>query len=200
MTPVAAWNAGEGQTVQHVWKLPNPTAEATTPLAEQLSMPNGVIAITRNDNSIGRRPAWREPDNGDKAVLTLAAPDSDRPRRDQAQHRFLTSLAALRTLRSDHSPAGWSGAAVTLKRDAVRLRHTHYGRHASVLLALADALTYTEPTDPMLDSTASTVLDHGLSLLSEPHVTDSAEEALLVDLLNHGWNLTPSVSEDPPQA
>jgi hypothetical protein len=68
------------------------------------------------------------------------------------------------------------------------------------LLALADALTFTEPTDPTLDSQARAALEHSLSVLTEPHITEAAEEALLVNLLSHGWNLTPSVTEEPPEA
>jgi hypothetical protein len=206
MAPVAVWSAREAEGLQHSWKLPKREMDSTTPLAEEwdvgAGVPNGALTGARSVKRIGApEGTWSEPDeHGEQngAVLTLPAGAAEQL--ESMSRRFSASLAALRALRSDRSPAGWSEAAATLKRDAVRLRRSHYGRHASVLLALADALTFTEPTDPTLDAQAPVALDHGLSLLGEPHVTDSAEEALLVDLLSHGWNITPSVSEERPEA
>jgi len=210
MAPLAAWRVREAEGLQHGWKLPKQATDSATPLAEEWNIgggapngapTNGAPTGARSIKRIGAPEAtWREPDeHGERngAVLTLPAGATEQPA--SASRRFPASLAALRALRSDRSPAGWSEAAATLKRDAVRLRHSHYGRHASVLLALADALTFTEPTDPTLDAQAPAVLDRGLSLLAEPHVTEPAEEALLVDMLSHGWNLTPSVGEERPE-
>jgi hypothetical protein len=210
MAPVAAWSAHEADGLQYGWKLPKQAVDSATPLAEEWNIgggaPNGALAngTLTGAKSIKRIGApevtWREPDeHGERngAVLTLPASATEQP--ESASRRFAASLAALRALRSDRSPAGWSEAAATLKRDAVRLRRSHYGRHASVLLALADALTFTEPADPTLDARAPAALDHGLSLLAEPHITEPAEEAFLVDLLSHGWNLTPSVGEERPE-
>jgi hypothetical protein len=114
-------------------------------------------------------------------------------------HNLRSSFTAISRLRAQRSAGEWIEAAGTLKRDAVRLRNTRLARHSAVLLALADALTFTEPSDPTLDQQATTVFDHSLSLLREPFVSEPAEEAFLVDLLSHGWNLAPSTDTEPPE-
>ncbi len=202
MSPVATWTDREAEGLQHAWNLPKQGIDSATSLSEPWTIgggvPNGVVTDIRSVKRIGLpQVTRREPDTLEGRVLTLTGAVGNQ--HELAPGRFRASLAALRALRSDRSPAGWSEAAATLKRDAVRFRHSRYRRHAAVLLALADALTFTEPTDPTLDAQAAAALDRGLSLLGEPHITDSAEEALLVDLLSHGWNLTPSVSEDRPE-
>lgn len=204
MAPATTWKAHETERLPHTWKLPEQVGDTATPLSERSSagkLSSGALLGTRSIKRIGaHKVALLEPDKHgqvDGTVLTL--PVAARRQRESHPRRFPSSLAALRALRSDHSPAGWSEASATLKRDAIRLRRTHYARHASVLLALADALTFTEPADPTLDAQAPAALEHGLSLLGEPHITDSAEEAFLVDLLSRGWNLTPSVSEERPE-
>ncbi len=205
MTTVAMWKAHETERLPHAWRLPEQPADSATPLSEPLSLvgslPNGEITGTRSIKRIGTyNVEMLEPDrHPEQGGSVLTWPSSVNHRSELSRRRFPASLGALRSLRSDHSPAGWSEAAATLKRDAVRLRRTHYGRHASILLAIADALTFTEPDDPTLDTEASTVLERGLSLLAEPHITDSAEENFLTDLLSRGWNLTPSVGEERPE-
>jgi hypothetical protein len=104
------------------------------------------------------------------------------------------SYAVLTQVKSSQSQADWIEAAATLKEEAVRLRQTHHARHSSVLLALADALTFTEPSDPTVDLQAAT-FDRALALLSEPFLSEPDEEDFLGDLLSHGWNLTPSAGD-----
>jgi hypothetical protein len=111
--------------------------------------------------------------------------------------RLIGSLSALTNLRaSEPSAAIWIGVASTLKSDAARFRSSPLSRHSSVMLALADALTFTDPSDPTLDFQRSTV-DRSLAVLSSPFVAESEEEALLSDLLGHGWNLAPAASDEP---
>lgn len=202
MPPVAAWNAREVDEAQLAWRLPKTGLDSTTPLKESSRVGNGTssgfLGGPRSVKRIGANGApWPEADDSDARETTvLNLPVADGGLTVAPPRRFPASLTALRSLRTDDSTARWSETAVILKRDAVRLRHTHYGRHASILLALADALTFTEPTDPTLDSQARSALDQSLSVLTEPHVAEAAEEALLVSLLSHGWNLTPSVPED----
>jgi hypothetical protein len=119
-------------------------------------------------------------------------PFSQAPKRNPLR----ASFAALGQVKSSSALSDWIEAAATLKDDAVRLRHTHYSRHSAVLLALADALTFTEPSDSVLDSRTA-MIERGLALLSEPLVTESKEEDFLVDLLSHGWNLTPASTGEP---
>lgn len=106
---------------------------------------------------------------------------------------FRASLEALSDLRSRERSADWLELAGVLKHDAVRLRNTSHSRHAAVLLAIADALTFTEPDDPTLDDDAATAFSDGLALLSEPFIKESDEEAFLVELIVKGWNLAPAV-------
>jgi hypothetical protein len=90
-------------------------------------------------------------------------------------------------------------AASVLKRDAVRLRNSSsYGRHAYVLLTLADALTYTDPSDPTLKPRASELLESGISILTEPFVSTETEKDLMKGLLSHGWNIAPASEGHPP--
>ena len=116
-----------------------------------------------------------------------------------SSHRLRSSFTAISRLRSRRSAGDWVEAAATLKQDAVRLRNTTYARHSSVLLALADALTFTEPSDPTLDAQATSVFNHSLSLLNESYVSEPDEEAFLVGMLSQGWNLSPSAGLEAPE-
>ena len=101
------------------------------------------------------------------------------------------SFEALSELRSEAQTVDWLEAAVILKRDVARLRDTNYSRHAAVLLAVADALTFTDPAE--VSATRSTELfRHALGLLSEPYISEASEEEFLAELLISGWNLAPS--------
>lgn len=102
------------------------------------------------------------------------------------------SLEALSELRSGAAEVDWLEAAVVLKRDVVRLRDTNYSRHAAVLLALADALTFTEPAEVPSTDDAKPFFSHALGLLSEPYISEASEEEFLGELLLAGWNLAPS--------
>jgi hypothetical protein len=105
--------------------------------------------------------------------------------------RLRESLHALNLAAGSNDATDWQEAAFLLKHEAVRLRRSPLGRHAAVLLALADALTFTEPGDPTLKEGASKALRQGGALLTEPYISDGAERGLLHGLLNSGWNLTP---------
>lgn len=107
--------------------------------------------------------------------------------------RLRSSFGALASVRLSHARADWLEAAAALKADALRLRNSHLGRHADVLLSIADALTFTDPEGSSLDEQSLLVLQQGLSLLGEPFVSESAEEQFLVDLLRAGWHLAPAV-------
>ena len=206
MSPVKEWTR-EAEALSGRWNLPaTGQLDSSTAFREDWEtgrpLPSGVLTHTLSVKRVAapaqveREPNERQSDTD--AVLDLTANDVV-TRESSPPRRFPASFAALRALRSDRSPAGWSEAASTLKRDAVRLRRSPYGRHASVLLAVADALTFTEPSDPRITSQAAAMLDHCLALLTEPHISEPAEEALLVDLLSEGWSLTPFVDESRPE-
>jgi hypothetical protein len=109
----------------------------------------------------------------------------------RGQTPLRASLEILGELRSGADGADWLEAAIILKRDVVRLRESNYSRHAAVLLALADALTFTEPGE--VSSTGGNALvNHALGLLSEPYIAEADEEEFLGELLMAGWNLAPS--------
>jgi hypothetical protein len=113
----------------------------------------------------------------------------DPPYAGRSRTPLRASLHALGELRSDAS-GDWLEAATVLKRDVVRLRGSSYSRHAAVLLALADAFTFTE-ADEVAGSVGSLV-SHALGLLSEPYIAEADEEEFLGELLMAGWNLAPS--------
>ena len=142
--------------------------------------------------------SWTKP----TANPLIVEPPADDPRkgftltlpieqyRDDRSPRLRASYEAIARLRSASAePADWIEAAATLKRDAVRLRNTYFARHASVLLAVADALTFTEPDDPTLDAGATAMFTDSLALLTEPFLSQPAEETFLLNLLGYGWNL-----------
>jgi hypothetical protein len=120
------------------------------------------------------------------------------PERSTRHGRLRRSFATVDALRADTDGADWIEAAATLKRDAVRLRNTHLARHSSVLLAIADALTFTRRDDPSLTK-ETVIFDRGLALLSEPFIAEPAEEDFLVELLSEGWNLAPASALDAPE-
>jgi len=110
---------------------------------------------------------------------------------DREGSRLSASFTALAEVRTSRAPAVWIGAAAILKRDAVRLRNSPFSRHADVLLSLADALTFTDP-DEVSDRSMG-AFERGLGVLSEPFVSETTEEAFLIDLMAQGWHLAPSV-------
>jgi hypothetical protein len=105
------------------------------------------------------------------------------------------SLEALSAVRSSGAGADWVEAAAILKRDVVALRDTSYSRHAAVLLALADALTFTEPAEVSAAEGVQPLFSHALGLLSEPYISETSEEEFLGQLLGAGWNLAPSAGQ-----
>lgn len=131
---------------------------------------------------------------GEPSLIKFKWPRDESPGRSG---QLRASLHALGQVRSSTDPADWLEAAGTLKRDALRLRRTSYARHSSVLLALADALTFTEPDDPTLGPDHAAAVDRGLALLVEPFVAEPQEEEFLVGMIEAGWNLAPSATTDP---
>ncbi|HXA54016.1 MAG TPA: hypothetical protein VNV37_03985 [Solirubrobacteraceae bacterium] len=89
------------------------------------------------------------------------------------------SLAALSNAASVRSgnPGDWLDAASVLKRDAVRVRNSSsLGRHAAVLLTLADALTFTLPSDPRSDHARQTLSSAGCLFSPSLHRHRDREE------------------------
>lgn len=111
-------------------------------------------------------------------------------------HQSLDTLS--KVVSSPDCGAGeWLDAAATLKRDAVRLRNSSQARHAAVLLTVADALIFTAPSRPTLDEGASRALQQALALLTNPFISQEAEENLVVELITLGWNLAPASNGQP---
>lgn len=121
------------------------------------------------------------------------------PSADTGESRLQRSLDALSNIVVSPAPVAgeWLDAAAILKRDAVRLRNSSQARHATVLLTLADALTFTAPSEPTLDMVASEVLQRGLALLTNPFISQEAEENLDIELISAGWNLAPASTGAP---
>lgn len=113
------------------------------------------------------------------------------PYSGRGQTPLRASLEALGEVRSHAEGIDWLEAAIVLKRDVVRLRDSNYSRHAAVLLALADALTFTE-TEEVPRDRRKALMSHALGLLSEPYIAEADEEEFLGELLMAGWNLAPS--------
>jgi len=132
-------------------------------------------------------------EKGRNAGIELTIPGSNP---DSPAVGLRTSLVVLRTAAKTRSLDDWLDAALVLKRTAVDLRQSTLARHAEVLLALADVLTFTDPSDRSLTEDAALALEHGISVLSEPFVSESAEESLLIDLMARGWKLAPAVEVD----
>ncbi len=124
---------------------------------------------------------------GDPIVFRASTFDA----REKNSRRFRSSLAALHQVRTTQEGADWLEAVRVLKHDAIRLRNTHLSRHSSVLLALADALTFTDPNEQVMDSRTSVPVQRAISLLSEPFINEAAEEEVLIGLLSNGWYLAP---------
>jgi hypothetical protein len=155
--------------------------------------PSGVVQVriaghgTASEESTGQPIGTQSPV---KIELAPVAPGGTK------QSRLRRSFEALGRVRSSKEPADWLEAASVLKADAVRFRNSTAARHSAVLLAAADALTFTDPSDPTLDPTAQNSLVRALSLLSEPFIAERAEEDFLVALIQAGWNLAPAVDID----
>jgi hypothetical protein len=162
------------------------TAGIRTPEADG----DGVLRV-----QIARQASsTQEADSPDsKADLKIPFASSEQGKREG---RLRRSFEALGAVRSDRGAADWLEAATALKADAIRLRNSFAARHSAVLLAAADALTFTDPQDPALDSSSFESLERSLALLSEPFIAERAEEDFLVELIRTGWNLAPAVDLD----
>jgi hypothetical protein len=149
---------------------------------------DGVLTL-----SVAPSSASKEADASpgeEKEPLRIALASSKTP---GVGGRLRASFEALGEIRSSRSTGDWLQVASVLKGDALRFRSSSRARHAAVLLAIADALTFTNPEDPALDSASYVSLERSLSLLSEPFIPEQDEENFLVDLLSNGWNLAPSI-------
>jgi len=151
-----------------------------------------------------RHPLWEldrqptaiaEDSKGEEAPETLQIVFDESPPTRAARTRMRASLDAVSALRSDAEAMNWLEAAAILKRDVLRLRNSNYSRHAAVLLAIADALTFTEPGELFSAGSTRTIFSHALGLLSEPYISEASEEEFLGEMLMAGWNLTPSVEQ-----
>ena len=132
-----------------------------------------------------------EGEAGEETPAAVQIIFDERPLVGRSGTSMQASLMALSDLRSDAEMVDWFEAAAILKRDVVRLRGTNYSRHASVLLAVADALSFTDPAEVSTASKAP-LFRHTLGLLSEPYISEAAEEEFLGEMLMAGWNLAPS--------
>lgn len=152
--------------------------------------------LRRVGHSLGeavRRPnIFPEGEAGEEAGGAVQIVFDKRTATDPRRTPLRASLEALGELRTDAAVADWLEVAVILKRDVVRLSDTNYSRHAAVLLALADALTFTESAEVPVAEDAKFLLSHALGLLSEPYISEASEEEFLGELLMAGWNLAPS--------
>lgn len=160
----------------------------------QWHTPAGVRPVSRTTElgeSPERPPTVRRQDRGE-VIYEFAAVGEPAPPSGLA-----AALAPLRRLADAEAPTDeeWLSTAIVLKRAAVPLRNSTRTRHASVLLSLSDALTFTERSE--LDAGAMRLLVDGVRLLMEPFLSQSAEERLLVDMLTRGWNLAP-ITEGMP--
>ncbi len=141
-----------------------------------------------------------EPSSGDRPEepvrLTMSRPEQGIGR----SSRLRASFEALGKLRSSRLAGDWLEAAMALKNDAVQLRRTHLARHADVCLSIADALTFTDPEEQTIDAQSFSALRQSLALLSEPFISEAAEEKFMIGLLRSGWHLAPAVDPEAPAA
>lgn len=194
MTPVLMEKRrDEVDEMERAWSAPGNGDQAVALVEDPPSRPRPLALLS----SMRSVPTTSEDHSENGATQTISFTIDASSEGETNTHRLRSSFTAISRLRSQRSAGDWVAAAATLKHDAVRFRGTHLARHSAVLLALADALTFTEPSDPMLDAQAGAVFDHGLSLLSESFVSEPAEEAFLVDLMSHGWHLVPSAGIEP---
>lgn len=184
-----------------VEKIPRPPAAIAEPTsARQTDLPSstgsGPFQVRWAQLPEETAAGAPESENGDPLGRFDFGRDSQR---DKESSPFVESIRALAALRHEGQDGkDWIEAARILKSDALRFRST-MSRHAAVLLAISDALIFTEPTDQTLDFQVAT-LNRGISLLAEPFVSEPDEEAFLTDLLEHGWNLVPSAGTEPLSA
>lgn len=160
--------------------------EESEDLREDTTLPGARLWAVRQPGAL-KEDAASEESEGTVQILFGERPEG------RSRSPLGPSLEALTELRSNDA-ANWIEAVAVLKRDVARLRVSNYSRHAAVLLALADALTFTR-SDEVTATDAGTLLDHALGLLSEPYIREDDEEEFLSQLLMAGWNLAPSVEE-----
>jgi len=157
------------------------------------------ITLSPTRPRVGSRPweavretnALVEDEGSEEAGAATQIVFDEKPATGGRRTALRASLETLSELRSNAATVDWIEAATVLKRDVVRLRDTNYSRHAAVLLALADALTFTEPAEVFAPEDG-TLFSHVLGLLSEPYISEPDEEEFLTELLTAGWNLAPS--------
>jgi hypothetical protein len=173
---------------------------ATHTRQQEKSQPAAALEPERPDVPASIIKGWKAASSpgdleGNKgATITF----SSRTNSTNERSELSSSLDALSRIANaqNKDAVAWLETASVLKRDAIRLRSSSiYGRHASVLLTVADALTHTEPDDPTLHLTTCPVLREALALLTEPFVKGDDEKRLVRDLLAGGWNLAPAYED-----
>jgi hypothetical protein len=172
-----------------------PSRKSTEPMSED------AVDLTEDTTPprVGHQP-WTlvrqasdlaEGETNDKSGSAVRIVFDERPHVGRSGTSLRASLEALSELRADAQTIDWLEVAVVLKRDVARLHDSNFSRHAAVLLALADALTFTDPAEVSAVEGRET-LRHALGLLSEPYISEASEEEFLGELLMAGWNLAPS--------
>jgi hypothetical protein len=184
MTPLLAEKPPEP-----VEKLPLPPSHVAEPLSGRSAGASQTLRLQLGQASDNRETDEPLRDSTDDPLRI----ELDREHDSKHESRFRPSFEALANIQLTHSSADWLEAATVLKSDALRLRNSHLARHADLLLAIADALTFTGPQDALINEQSFSVLRQGLSLLSEPFVGEPAEEEFLINLLKTGWHLAPTV-------
>lgn len=177
------------EELEQGWR--DPGKGAPVPLVEDDREPDGKRTASMPEGATQVPASLGEAIADDSRYIRFQIPVPDSK---QVGSRMRRSFGVLTQVRTSRSAGDWLDAAAVLKEEAVRLRDTQYARHSSVLLALADALTFTDPSDETVEIQAGT-FDRALALLSEPFLAEPEEEDFLVDLLAHGWNLTPSADD-----
>jgi len=183
MTPLLAEKPPEP-----VEKLPLPPSHVAEPLSDPSAGGSRTLKLQLGQASDSRETDEPVGDSADPLRIEL-----DREDASKHESRLRPSFEALANIQLTHSAADWLEAAAVLKSDALRLRNSHLARHADLLLAIADALTFTGPKDTLINEQSFSALQQGLSLLSEPFVGEPAEEEFLINLLKTGWHLAPTV-------
>jgi hypothetical protein len=193
---------GDGRVTPLMLEKPPEPVEKISKPTPQIAEPLGGFSGVVTEPTPGSVLKFRLAPQSDATESNDHADKSESPLRieliqgdaHERGSRLRQSFEALGKLRTSRSTADWLEAAAALKTDALRLRNSPLARHSSVLLALADALTFTDPADSALNIESYEALEQGLSLLSEPFIGEPAEENFLVRLMSTGWNLAPEVN------
>lgn len=178
-----------------------------TAWAKQLTQPAATPTPESSDAESPLAAGWKALLNlnrleGSSGRALKFSSHSDGARRHGPLHFSLVELSKVSSVSAQSGDVGdWLDAASVLKRDAIKVRNSSsLGRHASVLLTLADALTFTSPSDPTLSTDATKALQRGLAVLTDPFISTETEKGLMIELLSCGWNIAPASEGKPPVA